>query len=125
LLFVFPPNTRVIARRRYERPYPDPIHVQAGDIVDIDRKQTQTTDLFGWLWCRGPDGREGWTPEAWLSQEGDRAHITSDFSALELEVEAGERLTALFSESGFIFSQRENGEQGWVPDGLVDLEPGR
>jgi hypothetical protein len=122
MLYVFPPGTRVVALRRYERPYSDPIHVVTGEFVEIDRKQSASTDLFGWLWCCGPDGRKGWTPEAWLEQDGDRARIMRDFSALELNVEKGERLIALFSESGFIFARRSNGEEGWVPDGLIDLE---
>lgn len=122
MLYVYPPGTRIVARRRYDRPYPDPIRVRAGDMVEIDWKQTETTDLFGWLWCRGPDGRAGWTPEAWIERDGDRGRMTRDFSALELDVAAGERLVALFGESGFVFARRANGEEGWIPDGLVDLD---
>lgn len=122
MLYVYPPGTRLVVRRRYERPYRDPISVRAGDMVAIDREKTQATDLFGWLWCRGADGREGWTPEAWLEQVGDNARIKRDFSALELDVVEGERLIALFGESGFIFARKSNGEEGWVPDGAVDLD---
>ena len=122
MLYVYPPGTRVVARRRYERPYPDPIRVSAGDVVQVDRAKTATTDLIGWLWCRGPDCREGWAPEAWLALDGDVGRITRDFSALELAVDAGEPLIALFGESGFVFARRSTGEEGWVPDGLVDLD---
>lgn len=125
MLYVYPPNTRVIVRRRYERPYPDPISVRAGDVVKVDRTRTETTDLFGWLWCRGPDGREGWTPEGWIEQAGATGRMTRDFSALELDVDAGERLLAILGESGFVFARRQNGEEGWVPDGLLDLAPDR
>ncbi len=125
MLYVYPPGTRVVARRRHERPYPDPIRVRAGDAVQVDRKQTETTDLFGWLWCRGPDGREGWTPEAWIELKGDTGRMMREYSALELDVDAGERLIALLGESGFVFARKANGDEGWVPDGLVDLEPDR
>jgi hypothetical protein len=44
---------------------------------------------------------------------------------LELDVDVGEKLIALFAESGFVFARKATGEEGWLPDGLVDLEPNR
>lgn len=117
----FPAGTIVIGRLRYARPYENPISVRAGDVVTIDEEKSQTTDIVGWVWCRGPDGREGWTPQAWLEQRGERWFIRRDFSALELDVEPGDRFRAHFGESGFLFAENARGEQGWVPDGAVAL----
>ncbi len=121
MLFEFPPNTAVIGRMRYARPYADPISVRAGDAVQLDEQETQSTDMVGWVWCRGPDGRGGWTPQAWLERRGDDWVIRRDFSALELNVEPGDRFVAHFSESGFLFVENARGERGWIPDGVVDL----
>jgi hypothetical protein len=121
MFYVYPEPTFVMARRRYQRPYAAPISVRSGEVVQIDRERSSSTDLFGWLWCRGPDGREGWTPEAWLEVSEDQGCATRDFSALELDLEPGERLQALFAESGFIFARKEGGEEGWAPDGLIVL----
>ena len=122
MFFQFPPDTSVVGRLRYERPYEDPISVRAGDTVRLDEGESQSTDIVGWVWCRGPDGLEGWTPQAWLEPRGEAWIIQRDFSALELDVEPGDRFLAHFSESGFLFVENARGEKGWIPDGTVALE---
>ena len=122
MFFQFPPDTSVVGRLRYERPYEDPISVRAGDAVRLDEDESQSTDIVGWVWCRGPDGREGWTPQTWLERRGEAWIIQRDFSALELDVEPGDRFLAHFSESGFLFVENARGEKGWIPDGTVALE---
>ena len=121
MYFQFPPDTIVIGRMRYERPFEDPISVRAGDAVRLDEEESRSTDIVGWVWCSGPDGREGWTPQAWLERRGDGWAIRRDFSALELNVEPGDRFRAHFGESGFLFVENAHGEEGWVPDGVVEL----
>lgn len=121
MYFRFPPNTAVIGRMRYERPYEDPISVRAGDAVRLDEEESRSTDIVGWAWCRGPDGREGWAPRSWLERRGEEWIIQRDFSALELDVEPGDRFIAHFGESGFLFVENARGETGWVPDGAVEL----
>ena len=121
MLYPFPPNTIVVGWMRYERPYDDPISVRAGDAVRPDEAESRSTDIVGWVWCSGPDGRAGWTPRAWLERRGDAWVIRRDFSALELNVEPGDRFVAHFSESGFLFVENARGEKGWVPDGAVAL----
>lgn len=121
MYYQYPPDTVVIGRIRYERPYEDPIAVRAGDAVLLDEAETRSTDIVGWVWCRGPDGREGWTPQAWLERRGDAWRVRRAFSALELSVEPGDRFVVHFSESGFLFVENPRGEKGWVPDGAVEL----
>jgi len=121
MLLEFPPGMIVTARIRYERPYDNPIAVRAGDVVLPDEEKSRSTDIVGWVWCTGPDGREGWTPRAWLEHRGDRWLVRRDFSALELNVEPGERFRALLGESGFLFVENSRGERGWIPDGAVEL----
>ena len=121
MLFEFPPDTIVIGRVRYERPYEDPIAVQAGDAVLLDEEKSRSTDIVGWVWSGGPDGREGWTPQAWLECRGGQWIIKRNFSALELNVEPGEPFRAFFGESGFLYVENSRGEKGWVPDGTVEL----
>ncbi len=121
MLFEFPRDTIVIARIPYERPYEDPISVKAGDAVRPDEEKSASTDMVGWVWCAGPDGREGWTPRAWLERQGAQWIIRRHFSALELDVEPGEHFRAYFGESGFLYVENARGEKGWVPDGAVEL----
>lgn len=121
MLYPYPPDTIVIGRLPYERPYENPISVRAGDVVTPRPDRGETTDMLGWIWCEGPDGRAGWTPEAWLDRDGETWVIRRDFSAWELSVEPGERFVAFFAESGFLFVQNVRGEKGWIPDGVVEL----
>ena len=124
MFFQFPSDTTVVGRMRYERPYEDPISVRAGDAVRPDEEESKSTDIVGWVWCRGPDGREGWTPQAWLERRNEEWIIQRNCSALELNVEPGEHFRVLFGESGFLYVENSRGEKGWVPDSAVELAKG-
>jgi len=122
VLFRFPPGMWAEAIRAYQRPYDNPLAARAGEALVPDPARTATTDFLGWLWCRGPDGREGWVPEAWLARDGEAWRLLRDYSALELTLAEGQRVELLFSESGFLQVRTEAGEEGWVPDAVLRLE---
>jgi hypothetical protein len=121
MLFVFPPQTVAIVAMPYQRPYEDPISLKAGDRVLIDPDKTKETDILGWSWCTGPDGRQGWVPTAWMTHQDGAWQIVRDFSALELTLTVGDRVTLHHGESGFVFVTHENGSVGWVPDACLQL----
>jgi hypothetical protein len=121
MLLVFPPHTVAIVSVPYERPYEDPISLKAGAHVLIDSEKTKETDILGWSWCTGPDSRQGWVPNAWITHQHGSAQIVRDFSALELTVNVGDRVTLHHSESGFVFVTHEDGAVGWVPDACLQL----
>lgn len=123
MLFVFPPHTVASVTVPYERPYEDPISLKAGERVLIDPEKTKETDIPGWSWCTGPDGRQGWVPNGWLTHQDGAAHIVRDFSALELTLRVGDLVTLHQSESGFVFVTHEDGSVGWVPDACLQLLP--
>lgn len=122
MLYVFPPETFVIAVIGYERPYDDPINVKRGDVVRPVNDISKQTDIMGWTWCVAPDERAGWTPDSWCETTEEGWRLMRDFSARELTVRKSERLRLLYSESGFLFCERLLGERAWVPDGVVALE---
>ena len=111
---------RVRVTRPYEQPYPDPLAVRAGDYVVPDFGKE--TDIEGWVWCTAEDGRGGWTPSAWLCQEGGRWRIDRNFNAIELTIAPGELLDVLAEESGFYRVEKADGETGWVPADCVIVE---
>lgn len=121
MLYHFPPGLQARVTKAYTRPYDDPINVRAGESVEIDLGKSAQTDLFGWVWCRAPDGREGWTPEAWLEGAGDWRTLVRDFNAIELTVATGDRVLLLYSESGFIWCRTDDDRQGWLPDAFLAL----
>ncbi len=122
MLFFFPIDTVAIACAPYERPYENPMALKAGDPVCIDREKSQETDILGWSWCTGPDGRQGWVPTSWLTHREGAERIARDFSALELSLRLGDRVRLHHSESGFVWVTHENGATGWVPDACLQLE---
>ncbi|TPW32496.1 hypothetical protein FJU08_05765 [Martelella alba] len=120
--YIFPDGTFVIATKSYQRFYDDPIVLKAGEAaLPIGGKET---DIEGWLWCRGDDGREGWVPESWLRQDGSRRIAIRDYNAIELSVASGDRLALIFSEGGYLFCRSREGETGWLPDGIMRLDAG-
>jgi hypothetical protein len=121
MLFVFPSRTVAIVSVPYERPYEDPISLRAGEHVLIDAEKTKETDILGWSWCTGPDSRQGWVPNAWITHQHGAAQIVRDYSALELTVKVGDRVTLHHSESGFVFVTHEDGAVGWVPDACLQI----
>jgi Variant SH3 domain len=121
MLFAFPIGTLAIVCTPYQRPYEDPISLKAGDLVLIDFDKTKETDILGWSWCTGPDGRQGWVPSAWLQHQEGVGQIVRDFSALELTLKVGDQVTLHYSESGFVFVTHEDGSVGWVPDACLQL----
>ncbi len=120
MLYVYPEGTAARVVQRYRAPYPDPIAVRTGDPVTVD--PSCTTDVVGWVWCIGPDGRSGWTPVAWIDRSRTPWRMRRDFDAAELTVEAGDGVRPLFAESGFVWCAHA-GQEGWLPDGVLQLLP--
>lgn len=110
---------RAIAIDIYERPYADPIAVRAGEAVKPDA--SRKTEISGWIWCEGPDGRAGWTPAQWLERRDETWIIRRDFSAIELDLRPGDRLLLFFAESGFVWARTEDGREGWAPQGVLRI----
>ena len=121
MLFEFPPHSVAVVIAPYERPYEDPIALKAGEHVLIDSEKTKGTDILGWSWCTGPDRREGWVPNGWITHQDGATQIVRDFSALELNLKVGDRVSLHYSESGFVYVTHEDGSVGWVPDACLKL----
>lgn len=121
MLYFFPPNTVAVVSAPYARPYEDPVSLKAGERILIDSEKTKETDILGWSWCTGPDGRQGWVPNGWITHQDGTARIMRDFSALELNLKVGDRVALHHSESGFVFVTHEDGSVGWVPDACLQL----
>lgn len=121
---IFQPGSLGKTVKPYQRSYDDPVALRAGDRVMVDHQKSKDTDVLGWLWVQGPDGREGWAPEAWLAGDGERRTITRDFNAIELNVAVGEVVELLVGESGFVWCRKPDGRQGWLWQAVLELLPG-
>lgn len=102
-----PGTYRVIAD--YASPYTEPFFLKKGRTVQVGRRDDQWP---GWLWCTNAAGESRWVPEAYLSRDG---LVLRDYESTELEVKAGEMVTAVLEESGWLWCTNQAGQSGWVP----------
>jgi uncharacterized protein YgiM (DUF1202 family) len=105
----------------YQAPFPDPIRVKAGDVVNIDPEKK--TDITGWVWCTSLSGRSGWVPAVYVDRRDNIGRLRCDYDAIELTIRVGELLTVHKMESGFYWVTDRNGRQGWVPMEHVESYP--
>ena len=112
-----PSPHEVIVREAYAAQYGDPIAFRHGDPVEVKRADTEFTE---WLWCRGPDDKEGWVHRSFLSQSSGRAVALSDYSAKELTVAAGEQARLIRVLDGWAFVELDGSGVGWVPERVLE-----
>lgn len=105
-----------IVGEAYAAQYGDPIALQQGDRVEVQRADAEFTE---WLWCRGPNAKEGWVDRSFLSQASGAATALSDYSAKELTVAAGERGRRIRLLDGWASVKLDGGRIGWVPERVL------
>lgn len=101
----------------YRAAYPDPIVITAGERFQVGESDR---DNPAWVWCTGSSGKGGWVPAVYVRRDGDVGVALRDYSAMELSVRAGEGLTVLDDEAGWVWARDERGQLGWVPLENVD-----
>jgi SH3-like domain-containing protein len=106
----------VMVREAYAAQYADPIALHQGDIVQVQRADAEFVE---WLWCRGPDGKEGWVHRSFLSESSGHVIAISDYSAKELTASEGERGRLLQVLDGWALVELEGSRVGWVPEGVL------
>ncbi len=102
--------------REYKPQYPDPLCGHAGDRVSVGREDP---DWPGWKWCTAADGRQGWVPVELLRDAADgdpeTALLAVDYSAVELAVQPGEKVTIHERRRGWLLVSNACRQQGWIP----------
>ena len=106
------PGQRARVTRAYTAQYADPIAFRAGDRLIVGANDTEWP---AFVCCTGPDGRSGWTPDRLIERDRAGGVARADYSALELTVVAGETVTILEEEGGWIRVTNSAGATGWVP----------
>lgn len=90
-----------------------PLHIHAGDTVVVGPKDKSWP---GWIWVSTTDGRGSYVPEDILEISGTSARVDKAFSARDLSVKSGEHITALREVSGWLWCRNEAGDEGWLPE---------
>jgi Variant SH3 domain len=104
-------QTRII--RDYRTQYANPIAFTQGERVTVGERDTEWP---AFIWTITADGNAGWAPFDWLKPLDDnRAEALRDYSAQELDVDAGDTVTLLHELGGWCWCAHEDRRCGWVP----------
>ncbi|HEX6555708.1 MAG TPA: SH3 domain-containing protein [Ktedonobacteraceae bacterium] len=109
----------------HQASYPDPISMEAGEIVDISEKvdEWNGNPNWVWIWCTDQRGKSGWVPKTWidLNADGKTGTARYDYAATELTVAVGDELVVEGEGSGWLWCTNRQGKSGWVPaDNVVE-----
>ncbi len=113
------PRRHVVVLHDYVAQYPNPITAVAGALVRVEKDDP---DFPGWWWCVANDGRAGWVHAEFLMPPpapGGSARLRADYTARELTVQQGTRLTVLDERGGWLYVVAPDGAIGWVPGSHV------
>lgn len=106
------PRARVV--RDYRTQYANPIRFAAGEIVTLGARDTEWP---AFVWTTTADGNAGWAPVDWLKPLDDgRAEALRDYSAQELDADAGDEIELHHALGGWWWATRPDGRTGWIPD---------
>ena len=105
---------RVNVIEDYATPYPNPITFDAGEIVQIGKRDDEYT---GWIWAKTKAGLEGWAPEQYLmvNYNSAEAKTTKAYSAKELTIHVGEILKVHTELNEWYWVSNSADESGWIP----------
>ena len=96
----------------YQSAYPDPIILKQGETLTTSDRQT---DWPGWIWCTTASGESRWVPDAFVNVSPGQATMRRDYNPIELNVQPGDRLTAIETINGWAWCADAARQQGWVP----------
>ncbi|WP_319927360.1 SH3 domain-containing protein [Xenorhabdus littoralis] len=101
----------------YISAYPNPIKLQAGDIVSISHSDIEYPC---WVWTTNILNVSGWVPQQILQfTDPDKAICNENYTAHELTVKVGENLYLENSLNGWYWAHKESGEAGWIPQEYI------
>lgn len=103
-----------IATRDHKSNYPNPVSFEPGDRLDVG---AEDTEFPGWVRIIDPVGNEGWAPLEYiqLSEHHTTAVALKAYSAKELDVEPGDRLTVNYEHCQWCWVEHADKGAGWVP----------
>ena len=105
--------------RNYRSQYTNPIRFAAGELVTLGERDTEWP---AFIWTITRNGTASWAPFNWLKPLDDvKAEALHDYSAQELDVDAGDDVVLHSELGGWWWSEHADGRIGWVP--AAHLEP--
>lgn len=101
--------------------YANPIGFRRGEVVRLGERDSEWS---AFVWAMMDDGNAGWAPVEWLRPLGDgTAEALREYTARELDGDAGTDVTLLDEHGGWWWARREDGTEGWLPENALRLAP--
>ena len=104
--------------KAYTSQYPEPICLEAGEVVQVEREDPEYP---GWFWYRAPSGKEGWVHRSFLAASARATTSVHAYSAKDLTAAGGERGTLIHSLDGWVYIRLDSGREGWIPQSHIHL----
>lgn len=102
----------------YRTQYHDPIGFVAGEVLVLGQRDSEWPEF---IWTTDPRGRSGWTPLSVIERDAAPIVARSDYSARELDADAGDVITLLSETGGWWWAQHPAGAPGWIPARDLDI----
>lgn len=111
--------TEMVVVREHKSNYPNPVCFDAGDRLLVGE---QDTEYPGWVRITDQQGLVGWAPLDYieLAEDGASGVALKFYSARELDVEPGERLTFKYEHCQWCWVEHDTKGAGWVPRECLD-----
>jgi len=94
--------------------FPNPVKIKVGEQFQLSGK-ADNWDGYIWLWAKTTNGQEGWVPNDLPVDKNQKTLAAYNYSAFELDVEAGEKICVLKESHGWAWYANSGGLEGWVP----------
>ncbi|KUZ69584.1 ligand-binding protein SH3 [Burkholderia ubonensis] len=111
-----------VVTKPHRSEYPNPIRLNKGDPFVIGEKDQGPEGWDNWFFCTAPGQAGGWVPLQVIERLADgTGRALEDYTARELDVDAGETLIGFRILNGWVWCERLScDDAGWVP--LRNLE---
>ena len=110
---------RATVLRDYRSQYAQPIAFVAGESVQLGQRDSEWPEF---IWATDPRGNSGWVHERYLDRDHGTAIAIRDYSARELDAEAGQVLELVEEAGGWWWAKNNDGAQGWLPARDISIE---
>ncbi|WP_039056285.1 SH3 domain-containing protein [Enterobacter sp. Bisph1] len=112
--------TCAVVIKNYTSAFPDPISIKKNATAVVSHCDLQ---YRGWVWITLDNGHAGWAPQQlFLPQSANKILCLEDYTARELSVIVGEKITIGTSLNGWCWATNVAGESGWLPEENIDIK---